>query len=304
MNMSLRYLRGKKWTFYLVVIFLTILNVFINRGYCDQQKTIKEDTKNKKTAEWFPPWKTKQSIPPEEFDKLKEDKKELPAILVIIQSSLWTMGYFGDCPISGKLDDRTKQAIQEYQKHRRLKVTGDINPETLEKIFSDIEVVHTPIIGIGSGFHLFTDFWDSYIEATGTWVFEDGTPQAMPLQRSDIKCFREKGICFIATARIGIGGALQIDTDIYEIERWDNRELVTKPLDFACVRYVLRINRISKTVKLLRTTISDKDMCKGVEKKDFVLKLSDSMDVWFKLNDKKRETTDKIFNPAFKRTEK
>jgi hypothetical protein len=168
MNMSPRHMKKEKWTFCLTVMFLTILSVFINRGYCDQQKTIKEDGKNKTTDEWFPPWKTKQPIPPEEFDKLKNDKKELPAILAIIQSSLWTMGYFGDCPISGKLDDRTKQAIHEYQKHRGLKVTGDINPETLEKIFSDIEVVHTPIIYLGSGFNLFTNFWDSYIGATGT----------------------------------------------------------------------------------------------------------------------------------------
>lgn len=291
-------MKKEKWTFCLTVIFLTILNLFINGGYCDQQKIIKEDAKNRVTDEWFPSWITKEPTPPkEEVDKLKNDK-DFPAILAILQGFLWTRGYFGDVPISGKLDERTKQALKEYQKRRGLEITADINPETLEKIFSDINVVDTPIVDIGNRFNLFIDYWDSYIGASGTWVFEDGTEQSMPLQTSQIICSREKWFCSIATARIGIGGMLQIDNDIYEIERWDNRELLTKPLDFACVRYVLRINRISKTVKLLRTTISDKDMCKGVDKRDFVLKLSDGFDVWNKIKNKKNEAVKKINKPV------
>jgi hypothetical protein len=298
MNMSIGYMKKEKWTFCLTVIFLTILNLFINRGYCSQQKIIADDIKNETTDEWFPLWITKEPTPSkEEVDKLINDK-DFPAILAMLQGFLWTRGYFGDVPISGKLDERTKQALKEYQKRRGLEMTGDINPETWKKIFSDMNVVDTPIIGLGIGFHLFTDFWDSYITASGTWIFEDGTAQAMPLQTTKILCFREKGFCFVTTARIGIGGFLVVDNDIYEIERWDNRELVTKPLDFACVRYVLRINRIQKTVKLLRTTIDDKDICKGVEKKDFVLTLSDGFDVYWKLRNKKNEAVKKINNPV------
>jgi hypothetical protein len=283
-----------------IILVALMIGFVLGTGAWGVTGNIKDNAKSKATDEWFPQWMDKHSQPSkEEIEKLKKDKG-FPIVIIMLQTFLWEQGYFGDIPISGNLDERTKQAIQKYQKHRGLEVTGDINAETFEKIFSDMKVVNTPIIDIGIGHNLFTKFWDSYITASGTWVFEDGTEQGMPLQKSKIVCSRDKGICSVATTRVGVGGQLQVDNDIYEIERWDNNELVTKPLDFMCVRYVLRINRLQKTVKLFRTTISYEDTCKGVEKRDYTLKLVDSFEVWNKINNKKKETLKKImlFNPS------
>ena len=57
-----------------------------------------------------------------------------------------------------------------------------------------------------SGGLVFTDFWDrGYVQAGGTWVFEDDTKQAFPRQTTEIKCYRETKKCHSAQAEIAFG---------------------------------------------------------------------------------------------------
>ena len=70
--------------------------------------------------------------------------------------------------------------------------------------------------------------------------------------------------------------------DLLEIERWDDVEIVTKPLQANCTRTVTRINRAQKTVTSLRSTISNDPGCSFVEKEELHSVLKSGADVYLK----------------------
>ena len=67
-----------------------------------------------------------------------------------------------------------------------------------------------------------------------------------PEQSSKIICDRSTNTCTEATAIIYHSGnyGLFVDIDRYEIERWDEHEIVTKPREFECTRHVIRFNKL------------------------------------------------------------
>jgi hypothetical protein len=134
-------------------------------------------------------------------------------------------------------------------------------------------------------------FWPTFVKVQGTWILE-GEDQGIPLQRSEITCVREWNHCVQATASLEFYGSdstgvMSVETTLQEIQRWDEFEIVTAPDDKACVRYTMRISRRQKSVTGLRTTLTTKDLCKGVEDRDIRLKLVDGFEVWKKLDEKR-----------------
>jgi hypothetical protein len=106
-------------------------------------------------------------------------------------------------------------------------------------------------------------FWDSgWAHAKGTWILEGGK-LGMPVQTSEIRCVRDIGRCFHATAEV-FGSMLVSDSDILEIERWDSHEIVTKPQDSECVRSIIRLNRDSQSVSEIQTTIKTTGPCANI----------------------------------------
>ena len=75
-----------------------------------------------------------------EFQKLlsSEDGTKMVAML---QWLLWQTGYFDPSPITGKLNDETKKALQKYQKQRGLPVTGNCYIYTMR--ITSTEFVYT-----------------------------------------------------------------------------------------------------------------------------------------------------------------
>ena len=137
------------------------------------------------------------------------------------------------------------------------------------------------------------DTWDAgYASAEGTWTIQ-GEEMAWPEQTSKIHCFRNLGICLEATAIIesrnfGTGEYLSVELNTYQIERWDDIEVVTKPRhDAICVQHVLRISRVQKSVTGIRSTVSTEELCKGISEKYLVL--ADGLELSQKLQERQAE---------------
>lgn len=218
---------------------------------------------------------------PKEYEELKK------GFVIIAQLLLATLGY-GIGPFDGILDEKTKSALGAYEKKRNIPVTGDpLSFDTMKQLEADMKTIEYHPISLPF-INVFIDLWDDgYVTASGTWVLSN-EKMGEPEQTSKINCYRSMNRCIEAVAIVGGEGSerrLFVDIDIYEIERWDAHEIVTKPLQtaFGCVRYLRRINRLQKSVTGIRSTISDKDMCKGVEPKEMYMVLTDGFKVFWDL---------------------
>jgi hypothetical protein len=226
--------------------------------------------------------------------------KEGPAMVAVVQLILWRAGYFELPPITGKIDEDTKKALRNYQKHRELSITEKLDVQTFEQIFKDADLMDPGPIGV-TGYSFSDYFWNSIFSADGTWVFEDSNEKmADPIQATEIKCYRDMGLCIEATAFISFDHALlNVVSEIFEVERWDEYEIVTKPHDFHCTRYVIRINRQQQSVKKLRSTLRTKELCKGLDIEDKYIKLINGFDEWWDFKQKFYERRNKIYSPSF-----
>ena len=231
--------------------------------------------------------------------KLKRDnpaeyEKQRRFFVLATQTLLGRLGYDVG-PFDGVLGDRAQAALKLYQRNRGLPITGDpLSFKTAEQVSADFvaldqQTVNLPRLAID------IDAWDDgYVSAEGTWALQ-GEEQAWPEQTSRIRCLRNHGICLETTAIVEsslFGTAersLSVDLVIYQIERWDNVELVTKPYRGAyCVQQVRRISRIQKSVTGIRSTVSTDDLCQGMAEKYLVL--VDGLELSQELQKKQSET--------------
>jgi len=194
------------------------------------------------------------------------------------------------------MDDATGKALTEYQKRNSLKVTGLLDYPTQKKLETDYETVQKSIPST-STLHVFTELWDSdgYASARGTWIGTN-TELANPVQSTQITCYREIMRCSEASAQITSFASsesfLSVDLESWEIERWDEHEIVTKPNEYICARAIRRFNRSQKQVTGLRSTINTKDFCAGMSSNELHMVLADgikrTVELTTELNKQKR----------------
>jgi peptidoglycan hydrolase-like protein with peptidoglycan-binding domain len=222
----------------------------------------------------------KQKEEAKEFQRIRSDPKQWRGIVAMTQMTLGRLGY-GTGPFDGRQDEKTRSALRQYQVNNRLPTTGDLDMDTLKKVFEDEEVLES--VPVSLPFYYFSDqFWDSYVFAEGTWVIENDK-QAFPLQATSIHCNRQWNHCIDATAEVMMGNQLFVDIDYYEVERWDEHEIVTKPKENLCTRYTLRLSRSQKTVTGLRITTTTGKGCESIEEKDLTLRLVSGLEVYGEL---------------------
>jgi len=227
----------------------------------------------------------------EGFERIRKDPQQFKDMVLMLQMALGHLGY-GVGPFTGEYDEQTKRAVAKFKSNRDGKPSdGELDGETAIQILDGWKATSRPDISL-PGLHVFTEFWDSYVSAKGTLVIE-GQEQGIPLQTTEIECRRQWGVCIAATAMLRGEDYLSSWIEVYEVERWDEYELGTKPRDLDCVRYTLRINRRQKSVTGRRTTISASDQCKGISKEDFGLRLEDGTKALEGYRSKKRESFDK-----------
>lgn len=162
----------------------------------------------------------------EQLDKLRANPKERRRLIVVAQMLLGRFGY-GVGPFDGRFDDKTRRAVKYYQESNKLPPTGELDYLTLKKLTDDsdwlelLPVQFPPYVFI-------SDTWAASVSANGTWTIMNGR-QAVPLQTTKIECRRKWNHCTESTAVVGEGNQLVLNTDDYEVERWDDQEIVTKP---------------------------------------------------------------------------
>lgn len=222
--------------------------------------------------------------------ELAKARREKPdkyrSFVVTVQIALGAFG-FGTGPFDGVLDAKTRAAIRQYQRLRKLAETGDVDAKTFLSVDRDYMTFLTqnpylPSLFVG------TDLWDQgYVLAKGTWTIVNERLGGIPLQTSEIQCRKAWGFCIEATASIirpSLGpGVLGVNTTVLPIERWDKHEITTNPVQSGrCVRYSMRIGRQEKTVTGLRLRTVDEGACKELAT-ELHLKLLDGHEVWRKL---------------------
>lgn len=186
-------------------------------------------------------------------------------------------------PFDLAVNDRVVSAIKAYEKNRSIPITGDhLAYETFDQLLKDLGVANTNY-AYPSSFSFDGELWDiGTVHVEGTWGIV-GDVQVEPVQHTTIQCYRFEKKCYAATAIQGAqetgGGYIRAEGEVYEIERWDNSEIVTKPYDYFCTRYVYRINRLHKSVTGTRSTISKGGECKVLDSKELTLKMVDGGEV-------------------------
>lgn len=208
--------------------------------------------------------------------KPKEYAEFMDGMLRFVQSALGGFGY--RTPISGRLDELTAQALSAYQKRNRLNVSGELDARTVERISEDYKAT-TKNMTLLPTMHVFTDLWDrdGYASAKGTWTFTN-SEISPPTQVTEITCYRDKGQCVEATAKLN-DDYLSVESETWEIERWDEHEIVTKPNQYVCVRAIRKINRSQKQVTGLRSTIKTDGSCSGVASEELHMVLVDGFKI-------------------------
>jgi hypothetical protein len=86
-------------------------------------------------------------------------------------------------------------------------------------------------------------------------------------------------LCTEAIAQITDGELLFVNNEISEVDTWNEKEIVTKPLDYGCTRYITRFDLIQKQVTSTRTTTKTTDECKGMSPEPIHLYLGDGLKV-------------------------
>lgn len=257
----------KKWVYCILIIFI----LAATSSFAIQSGKGTEKADYQKEVE-----KIKKENP-KKYEEMKRD------VVLMAEWVLAELGY-GIEPFDAILDEKTRSAIRVYEKKRNIPETGDpLSFDTMEQLQADMNTMQHQTVSLPR-LSFSTSLWDKgYVSASGTWILSNDK-MGEPEQTTKITCDRAMNVCTEAVAIVqgkGSDRSLYLDVDTYEIERWDDREIVTKPLEFGCVRHVRRFNKIQKTVTGIRSTISNVEMCKDVETKEMYMELTDGFKVYW-----------------------
>ena len=250
-----------------------------------------DENKRKFDRKHFEEFKKKSELVEKQrdFEIIKSDLKRWTMLVLGAQLALGRFGY-GAGPFTGVEDHQTLKAVQKFQIHSGLTPSGNLDSGTVEKIFKDLETVEKRSVKL-PGYFFLDDDWSSHVTAKGTWMLENH-PQGYPFHTSEIHCFRQRNTCVEAQAVYAKHHSLTVHTDLYQIERWDDDEIVTIPNDSSiCMRYVMRISRVQEAVFKTRSTRWTEGLCDKVQTADLLLQLGDGFQVYQKM--RKRYTEER-----------
>jgi hypothetical protein len=207
---------------------------------------------------------------------LRKQPKDYAEFIELIQRALGMLGY--GTTFTGRMDGRTIEALREYQRHNNMTVGGSITYDVVRKLLVDGKAAKTEPIPLPPS-HTELDQWEKgFVSVSGTWVNDGDSEPAMP-RVSQITCYKDGGFCIEAIAMMFMG-TLKADSDLLEIERWDDVEIVTKPLQANCTRTITRINLAQALVTSLRSTISTDPSCAAVDKNELHSVLKSGADIY------------------------
>jgi hypothetical protein len=96
-------------------------------------------------------------------------------------------------------------------------------------------------------FEVAGDAQNPVVETRGTWIAEQGPPA--PLQTTTIECRKASMQCQESSALlVFVSGNAVMESALttFDIERWDEKEIVTKPVRGSCADRTLALNLVEK----------------------------------------------------------
>ena len=220
----------------------------------------------------------------EQLEKLRANPKERRRLIVVAQMLLGRLGY-GTGPFDGRFDDKTRRATKYYQEVNKLPATGELDYRTLKKLVDDSGSLEQLPVHLPPGTFA-GDKWDTAVSANGTWVAVQSGPPT--LQTTAIECNKKGQHCIESTASVENGNQMILHMDRYEVERWDDGDIVARSKIKDCAAGTLLLNRSQKTVTRVRTAAVLKP-CPPEGSKDVTFRLESGVKVWTELDKARRE---------------
>ena len=104
----------------------------------------------------------------------------------------------------------------------------------------------------------------SVVRSRGTWIAELGPPE--PLQTTTIECRKSSMQCLESAATIvfvGDRGLLESGQTVFDLERWTDAEIVSKPTPVRCATRTLVIDLANKRTRSRVSAVEEKGACKA-----------------------------------------
>jgi hypothetical protein len=104
----------------------------------------------------------------------------------------------------------------------------------------------------------------SVVQAIGTWYVADGAPSTETLQTTTIECRKTRLQCVESTAMVSVSeqGFLDSMSTVFEVERWTDDEIVTKPEKGRCTTRVVSMDLVNRRASSVIAAIPDAEKCR------------------------------------------
>jgi hypothetical protein len=122
-----------------------------------------------------------------------------------------------------------------------------------------------PVILPGYAFYIVdTPEKASVVQAHGTWYVASGPTPAENLQTTTIECSKARLQCVESTSVVSVSeqGFLDSIPAVFEVERWTDDEIVTKPEKGRCTTRIISMDLVKRLADSVITAIPDVEKCK------------------------------------------
>ena len=122
-----------------------------------------------------------------------------------------------------------------------------------------------PVILPGYGFYIVDKPEKaSVVHAHGTWYVANGPAPAENLQTTTIECWKARLQCVESTSVVSVSeqGFLDSIPAVFEVERWTDDEIVTKPESGRCTTRIISLDLVKRLASSVIVAIPDAEKCK------------------------------------------
>jgi len=104
----------------------------------------------------------------------------------------------------------------------------------------------------------------SVVQALGTWYVASGPAFAQTQQTSNIECRKARLQCVESTAVVSVNENRLLDSisTVFEVERWTDEEIVTKPEKGQCTTRIISLDLVKRLASSVIAAIADAETCK------------------------------------------
>ena len=104
----------------------------------------------------------------------------------------------------------------------------------------------------------------SLVHAHGTWYIANGPTPTETLQTTTIECSKARQQCVESTSVVSVSeqGFLDSIPTVFEVERWTDDEIVTKPERGRCTTRIISLDLVKRLASSVIAAIPDVEQCK------------------------------------------